>query len=138
MIQTGLMAETYGKTPAEIMHADHLAPIEAFQFNSDVMQATAQFKEDMKERQRQNANPNGVASTREQRDMVNEQIERGESENQTPSEQMQNLDSVLEQRADTMAPDADPDSQAQPQPPEPDADDGMTDLQHLMGGSDGQ
>lgn len=91
------MAETYGKTPAEIMHAEHMAPIERFQFNSDVLQATSQFKEQVRERKR--AAQEGVGSREERKDMIQDQIDRGTEEQNPPSEQVDALDDVLAQRA---------------------------------------
>jgi len=121
-----MMAEKYGKTPAEILHAEDMAPIERFHFNSDVLQATSQFKEKMREHKRENADPNRVATTQEQQQMVNEQVERKKADAQNPSEQMQNLDAVMERRSTG---DDDP-----PAAPADSGSDGMEDLQHLMGG----
>lgn len=125
MIQTGLMAEAYGKTPAELMDADHLAPIEAWHFNSDILQATAQFKKDRREAQRQ-----GGGSIEDQRDLVSDQINRQDTEQQDPSDQMQNLQSVKDHRVSDEAP-----SGSKPDADIPPADPSM----HTLGvnGNDG-
>jgi hypothetical protein len=78
-IEAGLQAKTYGKTPSEIMHADELSRAERFWLNAQVRAATAQFVNEKKEQQRDNATSAGTADPREEQELHDRQDSRADT-----------------------------------------------------------
>lgn len=111
MLKAGLMAREYGKLPTEILGERGLPTGTRFHLDYDIYAATAQHIEEVREKRREEMDPNSsrVGSPRERKEMIQDQESRAkqrESMEQagmkapSPDGQMSTLEDLKQQRAE--------------------------------------
>ena len=103
------MAREYGKTPTEILGERHLPTGKRFHLDYDIYAATSRHIEELREEQREQANPNSsrVGSPRERKNMIQDQNSRADQRESmeqagmkapSPDGQMSTLEEIKQQR----------------------------------------